>query len=253
LFIPKGGVELKAKGCVWVSALLLAWLPATGNVTAQQDTKPKKEIVKPVKDGVRVYTSSRVWIGEVDKDADVEVLLKTAEWCKVQYTQKGTRFVGWVRRDELALADNPPPTKEEDTGPKILSVEETSEELRKLVIVGIDYKTSRGEGWDPKRTVGVRPTRQGNTTMKLRVDDKGMPAKLVVLARFRRDHVIELYVENKIVKLKQFRNIANPAFDRIIASYIRALEAYNEGKIPDFKSSINSAERFWETIEAQME
>jgi hypothetical protein len=235
-------------------AVLLIGLPVPRRLSAAENVKAKKEVVKPVKNGVRVYTSSRVLIGVLDKEAELEVLLEASQWCKVQYTKDGNRFVGWVLKEDLALPDSPPP-KEEAPKPSLLSVKETSEQLRPLVRVGINYKTSRGEGWDPDVSVGVQSIRSGSTQMGLRFDDKGMQAKLVVLARFRRDHSIELYVEDKIVKLKQFREIAHPAFDRVIDSYIRALEAYNDSRsrIPDFKRLIESAERFWEVLDSQEE
>jgi hypothetical protein len=61
-----------------------------------------------------------------------------------------------------------------------------------------------------------------------------------------------LYVENKIGELKKFRESAHPDFDRIIMSYIRALEAYNDNRIPDFTRLIDSAERFWDVMDARM-
>jgi len=248
---------VKSRWCVWVSAFLLAWLPATGKLIAAENTKAKKEMVKPARNGVRVYigdASSRVSIGVLDKDAEVEVLLKTAQWCKVQYTKDGNRFVGWVLKKDLALAENPPPKKEEETKPKILSLEETSEQLRKLVRVGVSYKASRGEGWDPRRRAAHGgPKEVGKTEIKLNLSGGGTPAKLAVLRRFRKDHTIELYVEKRIIELKKFRERAHSDFDPIIRSYIRALEAYNDGRVPDFIRLVNGAERFWNVIDAQLE
>ncbi len=260
---------MKMRRYVWVGAFLIAWLPITGRWTAAEEAKDKKnegakdakageakekkEIVKPVRNNVCVRSSYGVLIGVVDKDAEVEVLLKSGDWCKVQYTKDGNRFVGWVLKEDLALTDTPPPDKGTKDEPKILSAQETSEQLRKLVRVYVEYKSSRGESWNPDTSVGVNPTRTGDVQMVLKFDDKGTPAKLVVLTRFRRDHVIQLFVEKRIVELKGFRNVADPVFDRVIDSYIRALEAYNDGKIPDFKRLVESAERFWEAIEGQAE
>ncbi len=253
----KGGIEVKVRWCVYVGVFLFAWLPPTGKLSAEEGTKPPdKQIVKPVKNGVRVYVgdaTTRVWIGVVDKDADVEILREAGEWCQVQYTKGDTRFVGWVRREDLALPNNPPPEKKDDKAPKILSVGETSEQLRKIVRVGVDYKSSRGEGWKPEKRYGRRWTKVGRVEMKLRFDDQGKLAKMEVLSNFQKDAAIELYVENKIVELRQFQKIANPAFDRVIEWYIRALEAYNEDKIRNFESLIESADKFWKSIEKQPE
>jgi hypothetical protein len=245
---------VRSRWCVWVSAFLLAWLPATGKLIAAENTKAEKEIVKPVRNGVQVFTSSRVLIGVLDKEAQVEVLLKTDQWCKVQYTKDNNRFVGWVLKSDLALPENPPPKKEEEAKPENLSVEETSEKLRQLVRVGVGYKASRGEGYDPNRTAAYRgPTEAWRTEIKLNLSGGGTPAKLAVLRHFRKDHAIELFVEKRIIELKEFREIAHPDFRRIILWYIRALQAYNDGKVPDFMRLINSAERFWNVIDAQLE
>ena len=74
--------------CVWVGVFVFVWLTAASKLTAAEDAKPK-EIVQPVKNGVRVYTSSRVLIGVIDKEAKVEVLQKAAQWCQVQYAKDG--------------------------------------------------------------------------------------------------------------------------------------------------------------------
>ncbi len=242
---------------------------ATGNLAPAEDAspkkageeaKPKKEgepagpkqgMARPVRNGVFVRTSSRAVIGVLDKDAELEVLLTAGEWCKVQYTKDGNRFVGWVLKEDLVLPDQPPGG--EETKPKTLSVNETSEQLRKLARVGIAYKTSRAESWNPNDTVGVKHTRSGTTQMTLDFTGGGQPAKMAVLARFRRDHAIELYVEKKTVELKEFQKIANPLFDRIINSYVRALEAYKDSRIPDFKRLIESADDFWAVIDQQAE
>jgi hypothetical protein len=245
---------VKSRRCVWVAAFLLVWLPATGKLIAAENTKDNNEIVKPARNGVQVFTSSRVLIGVLDKEAQVEVLLKTNQWCKVQYTKDGNRFVGWVLKNDLALPDNPPTTKEEETKPKILSLKETSEQLRQLVRVGVTYKATRGEGWDPKRTAVYKgPTPAGRTEIKLNLSGEGTPAKLSVLRHFRKDHSVELFVEKKIIELKKFREIAHPDFDPILFSYIRSLEAYNDGRVPDFVRLVESAERFWSVIDAQID
>ncbi len=245
---------MKSRSCACVAAFLVAWLPARSRFTAAEDAEAKKEMVKPVKNSVPVYTSSRVLIGVLDKEAEVEVLLNADQWCKVQYQKDGNRFVGWVLKDDLALTDNPPPKEQEETKPRVLSVEETSEELRKVVRVGINYKASRGEGWHPGKHVAVpRWKEMGNVEMKLDFSGGGAPAKLAVLARFRKDHAIELYVENKIVELKKFQEMAHPDFGAIIRSYVRALEAYNDNRIPDFKRLIESAERFWAVLDSRIE
>jgi len=253
---------MKMRQSAWVVAFLIAWLPATGRWGAAEQAKDKKsegakageakdnkEIVRPVRNNVGVRSSYGVLIGVLDKDAEVEVLLKSGDWCKVQYTKDGNRFVGWVAKEDLALTDTPPPDKGAKDEPKVLSPQETSEQLRKLVRVYVDYKSTRGESWNPDTSVGVNPTRMGDVQMVLKFDDKGTAAKLVVLARFRRDHVIQLFIEKRIVELKGFRNVADPVFDRVIDSYIRALESYNDGKVPDFKRLVESAERFWESVE----
>lgn len=227
--------------CVWVSVVLLGCLVAMGAATAEEQTEPKKEIARAVKNGVRVYTPTRVWVGVLDKDAEVEVLLKTGEWCQVQYTKDGSRFVGWVLKEDLVFPGSPPPEKKDDAAPKILSVQETSDQLRELVRVGVAYKT----------TTGLVP--QGKTEMTLDLTGKGTPAKMVVLARFPRSPAVELYVEKKIVELKEFQKIAQPVFDRIITSYIRALQAYNEDRIPDFKTLIERADSFWKIIDSRVE
>lgn len=245
---------MKLRWYTLVCAACSVWLLSATAWTAEENTKPNKEMVKPVRNGVQVFTSSRVLIGVLDKEAEVEVLLKTDQWCKVQYTKDGNRFVGWVLKDDLAFTDTPPPNKEEEKGPKPLSLQETSDQLRKLVRVGVSYKSTRGEGWDPNRRVGVPgPTEAGNVEIKLTFSDQGVPAKISVLKNFRKDHAIELYVENKIIELKHFREISHPDFDRIIMSYIRALEAYNDNRVPDFTRSIDSAERFWNVIDSQID
>jgi hypothetical protein len=248
----KREIEVKVRCCVFISAVLLGWLPAGGVFTAEEATKPKKQIVKPLRNGVRVYIPPRVWIGIVDKDADVEILPgETDEWCKVQYTKDGSRFVGWIRKRDLDLPKTPAPKKEEETGPKILSVEETSEQFRKLVRIGVDYKSSRGGGFSPGRPFGHRWAKVGRVEMKLRLDGKGRPAKTLVLRHFQRDAAIQFYVENKIVQLKEFKNTASPVFYRVIDWYIRAFEAYNEDKIPDFRRLIESADNFWDAVDDQ--
>lgn len=245
---------MKVRWCVWVSAFLFALLPAMGKVIAAENTKPKKEVVKPVRNNVPVYTTKqRVLIGVLDKEAEVQVLAKSGDWCQVQYTKDDNHFVGWVLRRDLALPDNKPPEKKEDTEPKTLSVKETSENLRKLVRVGVKYKAARGDSWKPDDRFKFRPRERVSVTMNLRFDDKGMQAKLEVLARFQRDDAIELYVEKKIVQLKQFQRTAHPDFKRVIEWYIAALEAYNEDKVTNFLSMIRSAERFWEAIDARLE
>lgn len=248
----KRDIEVKLRWCVWVSVFLLAWLPATGNLTAEEGTKPKTKTVKPLRNGVRVYIPPLVWIGIVDKDAEVEILPGgNDEWCKVQYTKDGSRFVGWIRKRDLDLPDNTPPKPKEETGPKILSVEETSDQLRKLVRIGVDYKSSRGGGFSPGRPFGHKWTKVGKVEMKLKLDGKGRPAKTIVLRHFQRDAAIEFYVEGKIVALKKFRKTAAPIFYRVIDWYVRAFQAYNEDRIPDFRRLIESADNFWEAIDNQ--
>lgn len=245
---------MKMRWYTLACAACFLWLLSATTWTAEENTKPTKEMIKPVRNGVQVFTSSRVLIGVLDKEAEVEVLLKTDQWCKVQYTKDGNRFVGWVLKEDLAFTDTPPPNKEEEKGPRPLSLQETSEQLRKLVRVGVSYKSTRGEGWNPNRRVGVPgPTEAGNVEIKLTFTDKGTPAKISVLKNFRKDHAIELYVEDKIVELKHFREIAHPDFDRIIMVYIRALESYNDNRVPDFNRHIDSAERFWNVIDSQMD
>jgi len=247
----KRDIQVKMRWCVFVSAFLFAWLPATEGLTAEEGAKPKKQVVKPVRNNVRVYIPPRVWIGIVDKDAEVEVLGESGEWCKVQYTKGGTRFVGWIRKQDLDLPNKPPPEKKAETGPKILSVEETSQQLRQLVRIGVDYKSSRGGGFTPDRPFGHDWAKVGKVEMKLRLDGKGRPAMTLVLSHFQRDAAIQFYVENKIVQLKQFRKTAAPVFHRVIDWYIRAFEAYNEDKTPDFRRLIESADRFWEAVDNQ--
>ena len=250
----EGGIDVKLKRCVWVVAVLFACLPATGKLIAAEDTKPKKEIVKPIKNNVPVYTTSaRVLIGVLDKDAEVVLLRRLGQWCQVQYTKDNNHFVGWVLKEHLDLPDNKPPEKKDEPKPETLSVEETSEKLRPLVRVGVTYKATRGDSWRPDRRHSFEPSERTTVQMTLRFDDKGNQAKIEVLARFQRDDAIELYVEKKIVKLKEFRKTAHPDFHRIIDWYIGALEAYNEDKVPNFRSMIRSAERFWAAIDARLE
>lgn len=247
----KGGTAVKRRCLAWIGAFLLVCLAATGRSAAEEDTKPKKVVLKPARNNVRVYTSSRVWIGVLDKDAEVEVLLEGDEWCKVQYTKEGNRFVGWVQKGDLAFPESEAPKKKEEEGPKILSVEETSEQLRQLVRIGVDYKSTRGGGFSPGRPFGHKWARVGNVEMKLRLDGEGKPAKTLALRYFQRDAAIQFYVEEKIVKLKEFRKIADPVFYRVVDWYIRAFEAYNEDKLPDFRRLIESADNFWEAIDNQ--
>lgn len=243
---------MKLRRCVWVSLFFFAWILLAGHLIAAEDTKPK-QVIGPVKNGVRVYTSSRVLIGVIDKEAKVEVLQKSGQWCQVQYTKDGSRFVGWVLKEDLALPENKPPEKEKEPESQTLSLTETSEKLRQLVRVGVNYKATRGDSWKPDERFKFRPRESMSVQMQLRFDDKGAQAKLEVLARFQKDDAIELYVETKIVALKEFRKTAHPDFYRVIDWYISALEAYNEDKIPNFKSFIRSAERFWEAIETRQE
>ena len=244
---------MRSRWYLFASAVWFAWLLSASTWTAEEPTSPNKDVVKPVRNGVQVFTSSRVLIGVLDKEAEVQVLLKTEQWCKVQYTKDGNRFVGWVLKEDLAFPDSSSSKKEEEKGPRLLSLRETSDQFRNMVRVGVTYKSVRGEGWDPNRRVGVPgPTEAGNVEIKLNLSDEGTPAKISVLRHFRRDHAIQLYVENKIVQLKQFREIAHPDFDRIIMSYIRALEAYNDNRVPDFTRLIDSAERFWDVMDARM-
>ncbi len=245
-------MQVKLRRCGWVFLSVLGLVSATSDLVAAEDAKPK-EIVQPVRNGVRVYTSSRVLIGVIDEEAKVEVLQKAGQWCQVQYTKDGSRFVGWVVKEDLALPENKPPEEKKEPEPTTLTVQETSEQLRKLVRVGVNYKATRGDSWKPDERFKFRPRESMSIQMQLRFDDKGSPAKLEVLARFQRDDAIELYVENKIVALKEFRTKAHPDFYRVIDWYISALEAYNEDKVPNFKSNIRSAERFWEAIDARHE
>lgn len=131
---------MRSRWYSFASAVWFAWLLSASTWTAEEPTSPNKDVVKPVRNGVQVFTSSRVLIGVLDKEAEVQVLLKTEQWCKVQYTKDGNRFVGWVLKEDLVFPDSSSPKKEEEKGPRLLSLRETSDQFRNMVRVGVTYK-----------------------------------------------------------------------------------------------------------------
>jgi len=221
--------------------------------------------VRPAKDMVVV----RVWsrrkpdpepVGVLTKDAIVEVLEEASGWYRVRFIRENAEFVGWVLKDEVVVegtpadppqripkADpQPSPDKQEIAKPekKTLSPQETHQKLSELVQVPVSEApkvttTFKLDGM--KKDVKV----SGTTGVSLFGPHQ---AKMEVLALFRPDEVIEVFVEDKIRELKKLLEEGHPDFSRVVDYYIRALEAYVEKKTPDFLRMINAAERYWKRI-----
>jgi len=217
--------------------------------------------VRPVKDSIVVYTSSGTEvarIGILTKDTVVQVFQEDRGWYKIKFVKEDAEFFGWVLKAEVAVEGTPanPPKRTPKPEPKpkeekkpepeetTLSIEETHKKLLLLVEVSI--------GESPKYTKsvsrGMRKTtsESGSTGQAL---FGGGKAKLEVLRLFEVDEVIEVYVDDKIRELKKLVKEGHPDFKRVIDWYIRALEAYLEGKRPTFESLINRAESFWRNID----
>ncbi len=219
--------------------------------------------VRPTKDNVLVYTSTGTTlesIGVLSKDAIVQVLREDWLWYQIKFTKDNAEFVGWVRKEDVAIEGTPPnppqrnpkpepardPTQDQKKEPQenALSILETHEKLLKLVEVPIADSPMWKKDYNLSRLKSYR-NETGNTSMQL---FGGQKAKLDVLYLFDPDEVIEVFVEDKIRELKKLRKEAHPDFIYIIDCYIRALEAYTEGKFPDLRSRVEQAERIWKRI-----
>lgn len=128
-------------------------------------------------------------------------------------------------------------TNDTGKGPKILSPEETGEQLRKLVRVGSYY-------------AGQRPFQIRTVQTDIDIFDEATPERLLALAEFWKDRA-KRFVEGRAAALREFQDVADPAFDPIIQSYIEALEAYDAGEVNDSIMLLRKAEELWETIESR--
>lgn len=219
--------------------------------------------VRPVKDNVVVYTStgSKVErIGILNEDVIVEVLREDRDWYQVRFVRENAEFVGWVLKAEVGVEGTPPnppkrtpkpdPTpkpKDDEPEETRLTIQETHDKLFEAVQVPVGTSPVFKRSWDrSKMKTYERDT--GSTGMAW---GGGQRAKMDVLYLFDPDEVVQVFIEDKIRELKQLRKESHPDFVLVINCYIRALEAYVEGKYPDLRRLVRQAERFWKTI-AQM-
>lgn len=214
--------------------------------------------VRPVKDDVVVYTSTgtRVErIGTLNKDAVVQVLREDRDWYQVRFTRENAEFVGWVLKAEVAVEGTPadPPKRNPKPEPKPetevpaeqrLSIEETHDKLFEMVQIPVGTTPLFKKTWDRSRMKEYASV-TGTTPMSWGGAQK---AKIDVLYLFDPDEVIQVFVEDKIRELRKLRKEGHPDFTRVIDCYIRALEAYMEGKFPDLRRLVDQAERSWKRI-----
>ena len=128
-------------------------------------------------------------------------------------------------------------TNDAGNGPRILSPEETGEQLRKLVRVGSYY-------------AGQRPFQIRTVQTDIDIFDEATPERLLALAEFWKDRA-KRFVEGRAAALREFQEVANPAFGPIVQSYIEALEAYDAGKVNDSIMLLRKAEKLWERIDSR--
>lgn len=218
--------------------------------------------VRPMQDNVVVYTStgSKVErIGVLNKDAIVQVLRQDSDWYQVRFVRENAEFVGWVLKAEVAVEGTPPnpPVRnpQPDSAPKPqeapspepkLSIQETHDKLMEMVQIPVGTAPMFKKAWNRSRMKELI-NESGSTGMQM---FGGQKAKMDVLYLFDPDEVIEVFVEDKVRELKKLRNEAHPDFVWVIDCYVRALEAYIEGKFPDLRKHVAQAERFWKNIAA---
>jgi hypothetical protein len=206
-------------------------------------------------------------IGTLTQEAIVQVVREDRGWYQIQFTRDCAEFVGWVLKEEVVVEGTPPSPpvrhpkpdaapstdaqKREVPAEKRLSVQETHDKLSELVEIPIGespvWKKQYNFGHPKSHRNRLKSQRNesGSTSMQLFGAQK---AKMDVLYLFDPDEVIEVFVEDKIRDLKKFQKESHPDFARIIDCYIRALQAYVEGKLPDLKRLVQQAERSWRTI-----
>jgi hypothetical protein len=210
---------------------------------------------------VVVYTSTgtkAVRIGILNKDVVVQVIREDRDWYEIRFIKEDAEFVGWVVKEEVAVEGTPPnppkrtpkpdpaltPQKEEEPEEKRLTIEETSDKLFEMVQIPVGTSPVFKRSWD--RSKMKRYERDtGSTGMAW---GGGQRAKMDVLYLFDPDEVLQVYIEDKIRELKKLKKEGHPDFALVINCYIRALEAYIEGKFPDLRKFVEQAERFWKRI-----
>jgi len=217
--------------------------------------------VRPIKDNVVVYTSTRtkaVRIGILNQDAVVEVIREDRDWCQVRFVRENAEFVGWVVKAEVAVEGTPPnppkrtpkpdpaakPKKDEEPEEKRLTIEETSDKLFEMVQIPVGTSPVFKRSWDRSKMKRYEKD-TGSTGMAW---GGGQRAKMDALYLFDPDEVVQVFIEDKIRELKKLHKEGHPDFTLVINSYIRALEAYIEGKFPDLRKFVEQAERFWKRI-----
>jgi len=219
--------------------------------------------VRPRKSDVQVHMSSGNKlenIGTLTQDAIVQVLREDRGWYQIRFTRDAAEFVGWVLKDDVVVEGTPanPPARhpkpeaapngtgqqKELPAEKKLSLQETHDKLLELTQIPIGESPVWKKQYNLSRLKSQR-NESGSTTMQLFGAQR---AKIDVLYLFDPDEVIEVFVEDKIRELKKFQKESHPDFGWIIDCYIRALEAYIEGKLPDLRRLVQQAERSWRTI-----
>ncbi|MDP2895407.1 MAG: hypothetical protein Q8Q12_02460 [bacterium] len=247
------------------TAFSLVMIP--GVLTSSEGAAPSVEAtgstwVKPIKANVVVYTSTGTkveTIGVLDKDVIVQVLREDRDWYQVRFVRENAEFVGWVLKAEVAVEGTPPnppvrnpkpdpAPKPEETKPQEqrLSLQETHGKLMEMIQIPVGTAPMFKKTWNRSRMQEL-VAESGSTGMQI---FGGQKAKMDVLYLFDPDEVIEVFVEDKIRELKKLRSEGHPDFAWVIDCYIRALEAYIEGKFPDLRKLVAQAERFWRSIAA---
>lgn len=252
----------KAHLSVAISLVLTIVFPALAAGATASESAGSTKWVRPVKDNVVVVTSTGTKverIGILTKDTVVQVLREDRDWYQVKFTRENAEFVGWVPREEMAVEGTPPdppkrnPKPEPAPGPKPdappeeqkLSLQETHTKLMELVQIPLGSSPMWKRQYNLSR---MKTYRQETGSTGMALFSGGAMAKLDALYLFDPDEVIEVFVDDKIRELKKLRKEGHPDFTRIIDSYIRALEAYIEGKFPDLRRLVQQAERFWGRI-----
>jgi hypothetical protein len=245
---------------VAVSLVPMLVSPTGVNGQTSSDAVAVSKWVRPVKDNVVVYTSTGTKverIGVLNKDVVVEVLREDQDWYQVRFVRENAEFVGWVLQAEVAVEGTPPEPpkrtpkpdaapqpKEEKTQEKQLTIQETHDKLLEMVEIPVSTSPVFKRSWDRSKMNRY----QEDTGSTGTVWGGGQKAKMDVLYLFDPDEVVQVYVEDKIRELKKLRKEGDPNFVLVIDCYIRALEAYSEGKYPDLRRLVNQAEGFWKRI-----
>lgn len=235
--------------------------PATGQTVSNATSGPVW--VRPRRNEVAVHTSSGTKverIGILSEATVVQVLREDHAWYQIRFTRDNAEFVGWVLKEDVVVEGTPPNPPERNPKPepapkskseennspedKRLSIQETHEKLMELVQVPIGESPMWKKQYNLSRMRTYRKE-TGTTGMQL---FGGQKAKMDALYLFDPDEVIEVFVDDKIRELKKLRKEGHPEFGSVIDCYIRALDAYIEGKFPDLRRLVEQAERSWKRI-----